>query len=291
MSDAYFEKVIIMKQQINGNDILYYFLKSILDVEKELAHDFIRKAIINLGIWMSPDYYKHLPIISPFVVRDLKSRGNKSKNMPERWGEPNEKGYFKDDNTIIKGYVRSLTIKSPFSLYDGCKIGNAYVASHVWRQPINFSSTIDLATKDPWLNSFIPNLVWLPKQLSKLSDREGGYVQTFLQKVSYQIYHDVKTDCMDITNSLWHKLPIASISKDESINISDISFFNYDKKVLIGRKNKIIDVVNALQKRLSNELITNKVISERYTSGLNKISPNNLLKLKEDLENYLISLS
>lgn len=180
-----------MPQQINGNDVLYYFLKSMLDVEKELSHTFIRKAIINLGIWMSPDYYKHLPIFSPFVIRDSKCRGNKKKDMPERWGEPTEKGYFKDDNSIIKGFVRSFTIRSPFSSYNGCKIGNAYVASHVWRQPIGFSTNNDLASKNPWLNSFVPNLVWLPQQLSKLSDREGGYVQTFIQKVSYQLYQIV----------------------------------------------------------------------------------------------------
>ncbi len=280
-----------MKQQINGNDILYYFLKSMLDVEKELAHDFIRKAIINLGIWMSPEYYKHLPVFSPFVIRDLKCRGNKLKKIPERWGEPTEKGYFKDDNSIIKGYVRSFTIRSPFSSYNGCKIGNAYVASHVWRQPIGFSTNEDLASKNPWLNSFIPNLVWLPQQLSKLSDREGGYVQTFIQKVSYQIYHDITTDSPAFTDSLWSKLPVEDISDAEKIALSDISFFNYDAKALERRKSVINNVINALQERISGRDIEIKVVSDRYTSGLNSLSCTNLVDLKNDLEDYIKQLS
>lgn len=280
-----------MKQQINGNDILYYFLKSMLDVEEELAHDFIRKAIINLGIWLSPEYYKHLPVFSPFVIRDLKCRGNKKKNIPERWGEPTDKGYFKDDNSIIKGYVRSLEIRSPFSSYNKYKIGNAYVASHVWRQPSNFLSNEDLATKDPWLNSFIPNLVWLPQQLSKLSDREGGYVQTFLQKVSFQIYHHIITDCPDLTNSLWDKLPVGVISDKEKVDISNISFFKYEQKVLQGRKSKILTVIHALQERVSNSFISNKIVSDRYTEGLNRLQSSSLVELKNDLENYMKQLS
>ena len=280
-----------MKQQINGNDILYYFLKSMLDVEEELAHDFIRKAIINLGIWISPEYYKHLPVISPFVVRDPKCRGNKKKNIPERWGEPTDQGYFKDDNSIIKSYVRSFTIHSPFSSYNNCKIGNAYVASHVWRQPIGFSSSEDLASKNPWLNSFVPNLVWLPQQLSKLSDREGGYVQTFIQKVSYQLYHDIQTDCPSLTASLWNKLPVGDISDAEKVVLSDISFFNYDRKALERRKLIITSVINALQQRVSGKNIESKVVSDRYTKGLNSLSSTNLVGLKNDLEDYIAQLS
>jgi hypothetical protein len=39
--------------------------------------------------------------------------------------------------------------------------------------------------------SFLPNLVWLPSQLAKLSDREGSFVQT-LAAVSRRIYRGVK---------------------------------------------------------------------------------------------------
>jgi hypothetical protein len=33
--------------------------------------------------------------------------------------------------------------------------------------------------------SFVPNLVWLASQVSKLSDREGSFVQTYLQALSW----------------------------------------------------------------------------------------------------------
>jgi hypothetical protein len=44
-------------------------------------------------------------------------------------------------------------------------MGKGFVASHVWRKLVNGSS----APQHALTNSFIPNLVWLPTQVAKLS--------------------------------------------------------------------------------------------------------------------------
>lgn len=41
---------------------------------------------------------------------------------------------------------------------------------------------------DPWLNSFIPNLVWVPKPLDVYSDRDGHVVQTLLRQRSVDLF-------------------------------------------------------------------------------------------------------
>lgn len=119
----------------------------------------------------------------------------------------------------------------------------------------------------------------------------AGYVQTFIQKVSYQIYHDIPTDCPSLTNSLWSKLPLEDISDAEKITLDNISFFIYDEKAIKRRKSIILNVINALQQRISGKIISSKVVSDRYTSGLNSLSSNNLIDLKNDLENYISQLS
>lgn len=45
------------------------------------------------------------------------------------------------------------------------RIGNGFVASHVWRKLTNNGS----ASQHPLTYSFIPNLVWLPTQVAKLT--------------------------------------------------------------------------------------------------------------------------
>jgi hypothetical protein len=63
-------------------------------------------------------------------------------------------------------------------------MGTSFVASHVWRELVPSGQ----ASRERATYSFVPNLVWLPAQVSKLSDREGSFVQTYLQALSWKIW-------------------------------------------------------------------------------------------------------
>lgn len=86
-------------------------------------------------------------------------------------------------------------------------------------------------------------------------------------------------------------MPIEKISDEEKIVLSDISFFNYNKKALERRRQTITNVINALRQRIAGNYIEKKVVSNRYTCGLNSLSSTNLVKLKNDLEYYINQLS
>ena len=116
-----------------------------------LFKELVSRLIANLGIWFHPDLYQRMPILLPFAVRDPLCRKQK-KDEIEAWGSPNEMGYLRDDNSLVKSLPKSLKVNSNNnSSYGGKKVGKGFVASHVWRQ-INGSSTGSEPGKKKWPN-------------------------------------------------------------------------------------------------------------------------------------------
>ena len=73
---------------------------------------FTTQLVVSLGIWLDPRVYRELPLLVPYAVRDPHSR-EKSTGLPDAWGSPNEHGYFRDDNSLVKGVPRALHVASP----------------------------------------------------------------------------------------------------------------------------------------------------------------------------------
>jgi hypothetical protein len=156
-------------REVDGNHILYHFLqKGLLQEDVWLFQMLTARLVASLGIWFPLRTYAAMPFLAPYAVRDSSCRKDAKTGRPEAWGSPNSTGYFRDDNSLIKNIPSSLPIESRFGEYAGARMGNGFVASHVWRR-----LTIDgYASQHSLTNSFIPNLVWLPAQVSKLSDRK-----------------------------------------------------------------------------------------------------------------------
>ena len=270
-----------MKRKVDGNELLYHFFqKAWLEDEPEAARSFIKKAIDTLGVWMHPSYYRELPIIVPYAVRDLTCRSSGPDGADE-WGSPNADGYFRDDNSLIKGIVTSLEIESPTRWLKGLK-GNGFTASHVWREPADYAHTNKLASSRPNLNSFVPNLVWLPKQIAKLTDREGSFAQHYLQVLSRHIYEHcpVNPNLENLVSRCWRELPSPiDVSDVQLPACEDMSFFEYKASMVARRKNGKIAVVRdaCLEIARTGRLSNRKLISTRYTDGLLEVRP---VKLK-----------
>jgi hypothetical protein len=191
---------------VDGNHVLYHFLqKGLLQEDVWLFQMLTARLVASLGIWFPLRTYSVMPLLTPYAVRDNTCRKDAKTGRPEAWGSPNKQGYFRDDNTLIKGIPSALPIESRFSEYSGARMGNGFVASHVWRKLTNHGS----ASQHPLTNSFIPNLVWLPTQVAKLSDREGSFVQTYLQAISKKIYGPVpvSTHQQTVVAEAWGLLP------------------------------------------------------------------------------------
>lgn len=183
--------MVSQTKRIDGQNIVYHYLqKVLLREEDEFSLELIKHLIVDLSIWIPPCLYRRLPILLPYVVRDPSCRKNRLTGEDE-WGEPNQEGFLRDDNSLIKGLVRSFKVNSSrVKSYDGKKLGNGFVASHIWRE-IEFEGSYLISSRHYMLNSFIPNLAWLPVQISKFTDREGSVAQRLLQAISHLIYENI----------------------------------------------------------------------------------------------------
>ena len=176
------------KNFIDGTSLLYPYLQHELQQSDVwLFQMLVSRLIVSLGVWLSPDAYRVLPIAVPFAFRHPLARGNKKRGIPDQWGAPTSDGYLMDDNSLVKNLVKALFITSPSKLLNGKYIAKGYVASHVWQR----TEQGDLSARDPLTYSFVPNLLWLPSDVSKLSDR-AGFTQSFMQALAVKIYRDVE---------------------------------------------------------------------------------------------------
>ena len=278
-----------MSKKNNGEDILYHFIqKRLMQRDPKLAKTFIKHAINALSIWFHPTFYQAIPIILPFVVRDSSCRKNKQTGADE-WASPNAKGLLRDDNSLVKSKVKSMPVESPDGIYKNCTIGNGFVASHIWRQTDDVG---ELASRDPWLNTFVPNLVWLPKQISKMTDREGEFAQQYVQLLARHIYREVvfAAPLQQRIEKIWDRLPAPTELQEDLPDVDTLNFFIPNTKILLNRRKDIKDVISALRKASLGEQIDSKVIASRYTHGLPSVSADNLILLANELQEYLNEL-
>jgi hypothetical protein len=275
------------RQQIDGTRLLYHFLqKELHERDIWLFQMFTTRLVVALGIWLHPSIYRDLPLLVPYAVRDPQSRGNKKLKIPDSWGSPNAQGYFRDDNSLLKGVPRSLHVASRSSLYAGRRIGPGFVAAHVWQRFTNG----DRAARHPLTYSFVPNLVWLPCQFAALTDQHESFVQTYVQALAYKIYReeDVRAPLRPVVEQAWNLLPAPTgVPKQGLPTMDELNFFEPTEAWRRVRLQKIREVAEALAAVVEARPMPQKVIAERYTAGLNDVGSSEAAALKEHLEAFL----
>ena len=275
------------RQEVKGDDLLYRFFNHVIVSEPELFEKIPRLLVLSMGIWFPKSVYKNMPVLLPWVLRDPSCRGKKSKGKvveTDQWGAPNGDGYLRDDNSLVKGIPKSLRIKSEsYEYLNGKHLGNEFVAAHIWRQ--NLSGT--LASRIPILNTFVPNLVWLPSQVAKLSDRENSKVQNALKEISWSIYRDValSAETKVIAENSWALLPKPTGVRE--VLDKEVSWFIDTNPFMNTRRSKLQNVVVALEKLKNGEQVPPVLKPSRYRDGLSKVSVNKREKLLSDLRLHI----
>jgi hypothetical protein len=276
---------------IDGRTILYHYLqKDLIANDIWLFQMLTARLVVSLGIWLHPSVYERLPMVLPFAVRDPYSRGHKPTGVPDQWGSADATGLFRDDNSLIKGLPRSMTVASgrPNHIYDGRSIGNGFVASHVWRVTGN-----GLAARDRRLYSFVPNLVWLPADVAKLSDREGSFVQTFLQALAVKIYrrHSVRTSLNGFVDDAWAHLPEPKGVPEQGLpHAAELNYFTPSDAWFRRRQQTIASVVEALD-LIQADNQPPHTVAERYAPSLALLTLATRQELRSRLTSYLDALA
>lgn len=255
---------------VHGDDLLYRFFRDYFTRNPHEAREMAQTLLEATAIWFPTTLYTDWPVLVPWVVRDPECRRSRSSGRPEAWSAPDTDGYLRDDNSLIKALPRSLAVCGPPNGYlDGARIGSEFVASHVWRV-VNSEM---LASRVPLLNSFVPNLVWLPSQVAKLSDLEGQVVQQQLQATSYAIYRNapVAERLRPIVEEAWALLPPPP--HEVSVDPERINWFSPTERFLATRASRLSTVIDAFERIERGDVLDKTVVSNRYTTGLPSVSP------------------
>ena len=270
--------------KINGNHLMYHYLqKSLQKEDSDLFEQVVSRLINRLGIWFPPTVYRILPIALPHVVRDPSCRGS---GQYDQWSSPNKFGYVRDDNTLVKSLVRSFEIQSNmFPQYNRKRLGRGFVAAHVWSRTINKK----YATQNSITNSFLPNLVWLPSNVAKLTDREDSFAAKYVQALSAKIYQNIEVHCQlqPIVEKAWNLLPQNSESFTNLPDLRELNCFDVPDRFIPTRLGVIRTAVKGLRCVEKNQVLTRKkVLHTRYTEGLPSVDRERAGQLRKHLEEY-----
>jgi hypothetical protein len=275
------------RSRVDGNHLLYHFLQKTLFESDAAQFRSLAAQLINaLGVWLSPRVYERFPILVPFAVRDPLSRGNTARGIPDQWGSADNRGLFRDDNSLIKNLPRALPIENPLNrLLHNRYVGTSFVASHVWRE----LALSGAAAREPETYSFVANVVWLPSQVSKLSDREGSFVQSYLQVVARSIYRPRRLTpaLAAIVEPIWERLPLRSeVAMTALPDPRELNYFRFDERWIARRLGAVETVIAALTEVRQGRDLRSKVISTRYTDGLRALAAGQADDLLGQLSRY-----
>lgn len=282
------------KSEVDGNHVLYHFLqKELQRTDYWLFQMMVARLVASLAIWFSRETYLAMPVLLPFATRDPEARGSARRGVPDQWGSPSAEGFFRDDNSLIKDLPRRLTIDSGSPIYSGRFIGRGFVASHVWRELSENSRGASLASRHPLTYSFVPNLVWLPSQVSKLTDREASFAQQYLQAIAVSLYRGIQIDgpLGRYVDDAWALLPEPMIPTLGVPPLETLSFFHHEEGFVDRRRSATTSVLAALRDTAAGKEVQRKVVSSRYGKGLNSLPKAQALRLADSLEEYLNALN
>lgn len=283
------DEMVSKSGKIDGQNILYnYFQKNILKNEDEFSKDLLKRLLMDLSIWIPISLYRRLPIILPYVVRDPSCRV-KGDSGEDEWGACNSAGFLRDDNSLIKGIIRTFQVKSPkISTYDGLRLGTGFVASHIWGN-VSIAKKLMISSRHYMLNSFVPNLVWLPVQISKLTDWEGSLAQRLLQAISHKIYEEIPMPS-DIS-LLWKSLPYPEELQNLDTDPACMNYFVVPDEWLEKRVKGLVSEIDAILS--TGEVSKNKsrkIKSSRFLPTLKHVPIEKRLELNAWLTEYKILL-
>ena len=225
----------------------------------EIDSEKLVELAIKFAIWPSITTYQAVPWLAPYAIRKVRNRVEVNGPGPKRdlWGLPTDKGYFTDDNSLLKSIVLKRPLSPKSNPYGSAKIKSGLVCCHIW------SGT----TSSPLLFSFVPNLVWLPKSIAKYSDAHHAGtahpIHFALKQVSRERY--VIAHPNSRVDKAWSFLDLPKRVKISEYICTEI---DDDEKVVNLVTKRIHKMISFLEDTLDSDSNPPNRFSKRYHAGV-----------------------
>ncbi len=235
----------------------------------------------RLSIWWAPTGYARMPTMVPWCIRDRSARYDQG---PESWSAPRDDGYLRDDNSIIKKLPLPVKVRaSAEHPYADRKPWRGFTACHIWRELPDGK----IAGTDPWLYSFMPNLVWIPSPLSALSDIHESHVQLILQRTSIALFRAVECapSVRNYSDYAWGRLP-SPPPTGRTLDLAGLAVFEVDAAFVDRRVTYLNSFISGAEEVLRTGGLSRKLISTRYTQGLPLLDPAAIGNFRDAMATY-----
>lgn len=250
------------------------------ELPPEEYRDLAETLLTRLASWWSADAYGVMPVMTPWCVRDRSCRYDQG---PESWGAPRDDGFLRDDNSIIKKLplpvIVSATRGHP---YDGRRPWRGFTACHIWRGLPGGG----MAGEDPWLYSFMPNLIWLPSWLAPLTDRQDSHTQELLQRMSYTRFRGapVERDVKPYADYCWARLSAPAPGRE--LDPAVAAEFRPNAAFFRRRVAYLTKFVAGCDEVLASGTMNKKLICTRYTVGLPRVPQTAVAEFGAQMRDY-----
>jgi hypothetical protein len=227
--------------------------------------------VIRFGIWPSLDSYTKAPWLARYALRRQRHRVDERAPGEKRdlWGMPDDAGYFADDNSLLKSTFKNMVISGKNNPYGSRKVTSGLVCCHIWPG----------TTGNPLLFSFLPNLVWVPKSLSRFTDafqdKPPHKAHFILQKLSHLRYR--KTSVLTGKSEVeiaWEKLIEPEIDLSTEFFLNEMNSEPSLSKRVGVRHARLLTFLDAA---LNEDVTSPRRFSKRYHlgsgNGLDKTVP------------------
>ena len=255
-------------------------------------HQIIKTLIDKLGIWLPLKLYSKLPVVLPYVRRVPGVIG-----PPDRraWPEPGS-GICSDDNSQVKELKSLGRVRSRLNWYEG-KIDKGYTVAHIWQKVLVGVDKKGILAENvhacniPCLNTFVPNIYWLPEGVAKLTDQELSFAQGYSKLLAYNRYAgkgDFSIGLERYVDRIWDHLPDPRDLNAELPNDSDCAEFVISDQNIRRRIDNIKTVIKGLDDSLDPNIPDRKILRKHYTiqNIRDIVERRDVICLRDRLQNY-----
>lgn len=174
-----------------------------------------RQLLLRAGVWLPVETYQVWPVLLPWIVRDNSVAASKTKATMTgksliKTASPTT-GLLRSDNSPVGTLKNDLPVMWSGGLEETFKSKALKSGTHEWMQSHCWpylSDTGQSTATHPLTNSFVPNLVWLPHAMGRLTDDERLVFADELRAISWARYRHVDVDpaLRDVVEEAWSLL-------------------------------------------------------------------------------------
>jgi hypothetical protein len=138
----------------------------------------------------------------------------------------------------------------------------------------------------------LPNLVWLPAEVAKLTDYEGGPFQRAAQDLSVALYRNapVNLAVSAVAEEAWALIGAPdAVDPDIQSRVRQadgVNWFATTSAFFRTRRTRVDQIARALEALERGDRLHAKVVSSRYTAGLPSVDPAARAELLAWLERF-----